>query len=134
MHLDYDHFIYPIDFQKMQIPATNQYLSWEITSVVLVKISERKKTSIFFDLKSHQNRLANRKKLIFSLEKYFKTSKEMIIGTNSFTIFQSGWNNGVKLWAFDECPGAFPDKVTPDIDSTDEAVVQYDVLDIKILF
>ena len=33
-----------------------------------------------------------------------------------------------------ECPGAFPDKVTPDIDSTDEAVFQYDVLDIKILF
>ena len=94
----------------------------------------KKKNINFFDLKSHQNRLANRKKLIFSLEKYFKTSKEMIIGTNSFTIFQSGWNNGVKLWAFDECPGAFPDKVTPDIDSTDEAVVQYDVLDIKILF
>ena len=29
---------------------------------------------------------------------------------------------------------AFPDKVTPDIDFTDEAVVQYDVPDVKTLF
>ena len=58
----------------------------------------------------------------------------MIIGTNPFTIFQSGWNNGVKLWAFDECSGAFQDKVPPDIDFTDEVVVQCDVSDVKILF
>ena len=30
-------------------------------------------------------------------------------------------------------PGAFPDKVTPDIDFTDEAVVQCDVPVVKIL-
>ena len=30
-------------------------------------------------------------------------------------------------------PGVFPDKVTPDIDFTDEAVVQCDVLVLKIL-
>ena len=30
-------------------------------------------------------------------------------------------------------PGGFPDKVTPDIDFTDEGVVQYDVTDVKIL-
>ena len=58
----------------------------------------------------------------------------MIIGTESFTIFQSGWNNGVKLWAFDKYSGAFPDKVTPDIYFTDEVLVHCDVLDIKILF
>ena len=63
----------------------------------------------------HYNRIANRKKLILPLEKYFKTLKDMIIGTESFTIFQSGWNNGVKLWEFDEYPGAFPDKVNPDV-------------------
>ena len=40
-------------------------------------------------LKSHYNSLANRKKLILSLEKYFKTLKYSV------------WNNGVKLWAFD---------------------------------
>ena len=87
-----------------------------------VKISENKKNINFSGLISHYYRLANRKKLILSLEKYFKTLK------------YGGWNNGVKLWAFDEYPGAFPDKVTPDIDFTDEVVVQCDVLDVKILF
>ena len=58
----------------------------------------------------------------------------MIIGTVSFTIFQSGWNNGVKLWAFDEYPGAYPDKVSADIDITNEVVVQCDVPDVKVLF
>ena len=58
----------------------------------------------------------------------------MIIGTESFTIFQSWWKNGVKLWAFDEYPGAFPGKVTPAIDFTDEVVFQCDVPDLKIFF
>ena len=58
----------------------------------------------------------------------------MIIGTESFTIFQSGWNNGVKLWAFDEYPGAFPDKVIFDIDFKDEVVVQCDAPDVKIIY
>ena len=58
----------------------------------------------------------------------------MIIDTDSFTIFQSGGNNGVKLWAFDEYPGAYPDKVTPDIDFINEVVVHCDVQDVKILF
>ena len=57
----------------------------------------------------------------------------MIIGTESFKIFQSRWSNGVKLWAFDEYSGAFPDKVTPDIYFKDEVVVQCDVPDVKIL-
>ena len=30
-------------------------------------------------------------------------------------------------------PGAFPDKVSPDIDLTDEAVIECDVLVVKIL-
>ena len=68
------------------------------------------------------------------LEKHFKTLKDMIIGTDSFTNFQSGWNSSVNLWAFDEFSGAFPDKVTSDIDFTDEVVVQCDVPDVKILF
>ena len=88
----------------------------------------------FSGLRSRYNRLANRKKLILSLKKYFKTLKDMIIGTESFTTFQNEWNNGVKLWLFDEYPGAFPDKVTLDIDFTDELVVQFDVLDVKIPF
>ena len=48
----------------------------------------------------------------------------MISGTDLFTIFQSGRNNGVKFWAFDEYQGAFPYKVTLDINFTDEVVVQ----------
>ena len=47
----------------------------------------------------------------------------MISGTELFRIFQSGQNNGVKLWAFDDYPGAFLYKVTPDIDFTDESSV-----------
>ena len=35
--------------------------------------------------------------------------------------------------AFDAIPGAFPDKVTPDIDVIDEAVVQCYVPVVKIL-
>ena len=85
----------------------------------------------FSSLRSRYNRLANGKKLILSLEKYFKTLKDMIIGTESFITFQSGLNNGVKLWAF---PGAFPDKVTSDIDFADEVLVQCDVPDVKTLF
>ena len=57
----------------------------------------------------------------------------MISGTELFTIFQSGQNNGVKLWAFDGYSGAFPYKVTPDIDFTDEVVVQCDVPDVKVV-
>ena len=58
----------------------------------------------------------------------------MIIGTELFTTFQSGSNNGVKLWAFDQYPGAFPDIVTPDNDFTDKVVVQCDVPDVKYFF
>ena len=32
----------------------------------------------------------------------------MIGGTELFTIFQSGQNNGVKLWAFDDYSEVFP--------------------------
>ena len=47
--------------------------------------------------------------------------------------FPSGGINGVKLWAYDEYSGAFPYKVTPHIDFTDEVVVLCDVPDVKIL-
>ena len=42
----------------------------------------------------------------------------------SFTIFQSGRNNGIEVLML---PGTFRDKVTPDIDFTDEAVVMFQV-------
>ena len=70
-----------------------------------VEISEKKNIN-FSSLRSCYHKLANRKKLILQLEKYFKTLNDMIIGTagtrllDKFTIFQSGRNNGVKVWEF----------------------------------
>ena len=49
-------------------------------SVVLVKISE-KNNNIFSGLRSCHHRQANGKKLILPLKKYFKTLKDMMIGT-----------------------------------------------------
>ena len=65
-------------------------------------------------------------------ETYFAIRK-ILQNLESFTVFQSGWNKGVKLWAFDEYSGgAFPNNVTLDIYFTDEVVVvQCDVSDVK---
>ena len=65
-----------------------------------VNISEKKKSINFSSLRSPYNKLANRK---------------ILWKTWSLAIFQSGWNNGIKLWVFNEYPGTFPDNVTPDI-------------------
>ena len=76
-----------------------------------------KKKTIFSCLGSCYHKLENRKKLIFPLEKYFKTLNDMIIGSagtkplESFIIFQSGRNNAVKKWVFDAT------RVFPDIES-----------------
>ena len=73
------------------------------------------------------------------LEKYLKTLNDMIIGTastkllESFTIFQNGQNNGVKIWVFDAKGHSQIYKVTPDIDFTDEVIVQCYVPVVKIL-
>ena len=73
------------------------------------------------------------------VEKYFKTLNDMIIGTagtkllESLTIFQSGQNNGVKIWVFDANGHFRIYKVTPDIDFTDEVRVKCYVPVVKIL-
>ena len=73
-----------------------------------VEISEKKKN---YSLRSCYHKLPNRKKLILPLEKYFKTLNDIFVGTpdakplQSFTIFQSGRNNGVKIWVFDATRG-----------------------------
>ena len=117
MHPDYDHFLYPINFQKVQIPAKNQYFSRINNQCVSQDLW--KKTSIFlvWNLITTGYQIET-----FPLEKYFRTLK------------YGGWNNGVKLWEFGEYPGAFADKVTADIDFTNEVVVQCDVPDVKTLF
>ena len=76
-----------------------------------------KKNIHFFGLRSLYHEQAIRKQLVLPLEKYSKTLKDMIIGTGgtwqfeSFTIFQSGQNNGVEIWASDGIPGAYPIKL-----------------------
>ena len=117
--------------QTSVFPETNNPFSIKPT-VVSVEISEKENIS-FFVLRSCYNRQANSKKLILSLEKYFKTLKDMISGTEFFTIFQSRRNNGVKWWAFDGYSGAISYKVTPDIDFTDEVVVQCDIPEVKVV-
>ena len=72
-----------------------------------------KKNINFSGLRSRYDRLENRKKLILLLKKYLKTLKDMIIGTESFKIFQSGQNNGVEIWAFGATQGHFQIKLPP---------------------
>ena len=117
--------------QTSIFPWNNNPFSIKRT-VVWVKISEKKNIS-FWGLRSRYNRPANRKKLILPLEKHFKTLNDMISGTELFTIFQSGQNNDVKLWALVEYSGVFPSQVTPDIDFIDEELVQCDVPDVKVV-
>ena len=115
--------------QTSSLPGNNSPFSIKST-VLWVKISEKKNIS-FSGLRSRYNRLANRRKLILPLEKYFKALKDMISGTELCTIFQSGQNNGVKLWVFDEYSRAFPCKVTTNIDFTDKVVILCD--DVKVV-
>ena len=62
-----------------------------------------------------------------------KTLKDIISGTDLFTNFQSGQNNGVKLWVFGEYSRTLLYKVTPDTNFTDEVVVQCDVPNVKVV-
>ena len=70
-----------------------------------------KKYINFSGLRSRYDRLAIRKKLILPLKKYLKTLNDMIIGTESSKIFQSGRNNGVEIWAFADTQGHFQIKL-----------------------
>ena len=60
-------------------PGNNNPFSIKPT-VVWIKVSEKNIYRSSF--RSRYHRLANRKKLILPLEKYFKTLKNMIIGTS----------------------------------------------------
>ena len=56
-----------------------------------------KKKFNFSGLRSRYDRLENWKKLNLPLKKYLKSLKDMTIGTESFTVLQSGRNNGVEI-------------------------------------
>ena len=72
----------------MQIPVSNQHFSgnsdpFSINNpVARVRVSPEKHIN-FFQLKISCHRLSNKKGLILSQEKYFKTLKDMVIGTVS---------------------------------------------------
>ena len=51
-----------------------------------------------------------------------------------FTIFQGRRNNGLEKHGHLMLPGAFQDKVTPDIDFADEPDIQYNVPVVKKTF
>ena len=87
-------FVFSINFQIREIPATKLHFSCEKKPiVVLVKISEkkkkkkkkkkeRKKSNFFSGLRSCCHRQTIRKKLL-PLKKYFKTLKDMTTCTAS---------------------------------------------------
>ena len=68
MHLDYDHLYIPLTIKK---PS---FLLWKEPTVVWV---------VFSSLRSRYHKQANRKNLILPQKRYFKTLKDMIIGTTS---------------------------------------------------
>ena len=87
MNLDYNHLYIPLTFKyTRQISATSQHFFWQNnlfsikSTVVWVRISEKKYQ--FFRLEiSLPQASKQKKKNILPLEKYFKTLKDMIIGT-----------------------------------------------------
>ena len=101
-------FVYSINFKlgKFQ-PQTIIFLMKKPT-VVWVKISQ-KKNFFRFEISLPQAS----KKLILPLKKYFKTLKDMIIGTastyvfESFTFLQSWWDNVVEIGKFDATSRAY---------------------------
>ena len=74
-------FVYSIYFQIRQIPATNHHFSCE-KSLQLCGSRFLKKNDIFFRFEISLPQASKSKKLL-PLKKYFKTLKDMIIGTAS---------------------------------------------------
>ena len=86
VHADHDHLHILLTSKWDEIqPRTNIFPGnnnpFSIKPAVTDGQDFWKKNINFSGLKSPYHRLVNRKKLILSLEKYFKTLKDMIIGT-----------------------------------------------------
>ena len=108
---------YSIKFQIWQIPATNQHFFSGNNNPFIIKpyccvglqVDNSEKKKCFSSLRSCYHKLANRNKLIlyFTTRNICKILNDVTIGTaskkllESFTIFQYGQNNGVKIWGFD---------------------------------
>ena len=126
-------FLYSINLKKCQIQATWQHFHgsnnpFSIKStVVWIKISE--KNISLSGLKYGYYRLANREKHVFPLIKDFKLWRTWSLAVpahnflSNLQFFKVG-KTMVSKYEYLILPGAFPHKVTPYIDFTDESVVQ----------
>ena len=124
--------VYSIKFQIRKIPAQKKNLGGNnqpFLSSLLLCGSKCPKKIYTFPIWNFLPQASQQKKTYFVIRKG-------TVGTQpfeSFTFFQNGENNSMrKIWTFD-ATGAFPYTTTPDIDFTDEAVVQCDVSVIKVL-
>ena len=80
MYLVYDHLYIPLLPNKANSSHKPLFFLWKKPTVVLVKISEKKK--IFFSgLRSCYHKQAHRKKLILPLKKYFETCQYITAST-----------------------------------------------------
>ena len=80
-------------------------------TVVWVKISQKQNIR-FSSLRSRYKQASKQKETYFAIRKVLENFEGHGNGTDLFTMFQSGQNNGVKLWVFDEYSVAFPYKVS----------------------
>ena len=116
----------PLTSKKCTFPSQSSIFP-ENNNPFSIKPTEKHQ---FFQFKISLQQASKQKETHFVIRKNFEVHD---IGTELFTIFQSEQNNGIKLWAFDGYSGAFPYKVTPDIDFTDKVVAQCDVPDVKVV-
>ena len=137
MHPDYDHLYIPLTFKQNKFQPQTNIFSGNTTLFLLSLLScgsrfLKKKKHKFFQFEILLPQASKQKETYFATRKILQNFEGhdhwhcCYVTFELFTIFQSGQNNGVEIWAF-------PDKVTPDIDFTDEAVAQCDVPVVKML-
>ena len=80
MYLVYDHLYIPLLPNKANSSDKPLFFLWKKPTVVLVKISKKKKF-FFSGLRSCYHKQANRKKLILPLKKYFETCQYITAST-----------------------------------------------------
>ena len=100
-------FVHFINFQIRQTPATNQHFFLVITTLFLLNLV-----------------------LLCGLRFLKKKNPSIFLVLNLFTFFKVG-KIIVSKYGQLMLPGVFPDKITSDIDFTDEAVVDHGVPVVK---
>ena len=127
--------IYSINIQIRQIPATNQHFSCE-KSLLLCGSRLLKKNYQFFRFEILLPQPSKLKETYFATRKILQNFEghDHWIMITFFHVHFFKVGEIMSKYGHLMLPGAFPDKVTPDIDFIDEAVIQcYDVPVVKIL-